>query len=499
MSDQGDNNSSAREGRPEIRFRRLGETAAACKAAFCGPADRPVRAVGTDSRRLAPGDLFVALPGPRYDGHDFVRAALEAGAAAAVVQRDRMKALGDLPQGRLLVVEDSYRALADLASEIRRRFRGPVVAVAGSNGKTSFKEMLAAVLRQRGPVLASPGNYNNRIGVPLTLLGLTSEHWAAVVEAGTNHPGELAFLLRIIRPDYGAITSIGPEHLEFFKGIEGVIEEEGALARALPSEGRLFVCGDCEGLDRLLAWARCPVERAGFGPANEWRVAKAVSTSQGVRFHLEAPAPAFSGEYKLKFLGRAQAVNAAMAVAAGRALGVEARAIRRALASCPPPPGRLVCRERGGLLLLDDTYNANPASMLNALETLAEAGAGRRKVAILGDMAELGSCAPAEHARIGRAAARAGVSALFAVGEMAAVMAQAAREAGAKAFEFDQVEDLVEGAVRLLRPGDAVLVKASRSVGLERIVRRLEEAFGQEGDHAGRRLKNGGTRLWCTI
>jgi UDP-N-acetylmuramoyl-tripeptide--D-alanyl-D-alanine ligase len=431
-----------------------------------------VQRVCTDSRRVKAGDLFFALRGDRFDGHDFLRAVAEQGAAAVVVERGRVPA--NWNGCAMIAVEDTRRALGRLAADYRRGFVLPVVAVGGSNGKTTTKDLVASVLKKRLTTLWSEASFNNDIGVPLTLLRLDKSHQAAVLETGTNHPGELAPLVKMIQPNYGVITSVGREHLEFFGDVAGVAQEEGWLAELLPADGKLFVDGDNEWASQTAARTRAQVVRVGFAAANKWRARGVRLDKQGVRFHVDGPEADFSGEYRIHLLGRHQVVNALFAVAIGMELGLGRADVAQGLAECRPPKMRLELWEVGGVSLLDDTYNANADSMLAALRTLQELPCKGRRVAVLGDMAELGAHSEAAHAETGRQAAELGIAQLFAVGGMAAVMGRAARAAGLnRVFEFADVETAAVAVRSFIKPGDLVLVKASRAMRLERIAELL--------------------------
>lgn len=434
--------------------------------------DGVVRRVCTDTRQVEPGDLFVALAGEQFDGHNFLGEAAARGAVALLVDRARPAANG--PELPTVAVADTRLALGRLAAAYRRRFELEMVAVAGSNGKTTTKELLACLLGARFATLASPASFNNDIGVPHTLLRLEQSHQAAVLEIGTNHPGELAPLIRMTQPRIGVIVSIGREHLEFFGDLDGVAREEGTLAEMLPSAGRLFINGDAPKYETIRERAHCPVVTAGFGAHNLWRVGAARMDGQGTVFEVAAPASALSGEYRVPLVGRHQALNAVLAMAVAAELGLDAAEIRAGLARCAPARMRLQVYEAHGLKVVDDTYNANADSMLAALATLEELPCAGRRVAVLGDMEELGAHAQAAHEEVGRRAAGSGLAALFAVGRWAKTTVQAARAAGlAQARDFDSLE-AAEAAVRgFLKPGDAVLLKASRAARLERLSERL--------------------------
>jgi UDP-N-acetylmuramoyl-tripeptide--D-alanyl-D-alanine ligase len=421
--------------------------------------------------------VFFALRGDKFDGHDFVAEVAAKGAAAVVVERAKLAGLDPrIPPGcAVLAVNEVRAALGRLAAAYRREFSPRMTVVGGSNGKTTTKELLASVLRQRWQTLWSEASFNNDIGVPTTLLRLERSHQAAVLEAGTNHPGELAPLVKMIGPQYGLITTIGREHLEFFGDVAGVAQEEGWLAELLPAEGVLFINGDCPWADALVARARAKVVRVGFGAKNDWRAGKVRLDKNGVTFHVTAPKAEFSGEYRVNLLGRHQVVNALLAVGSGEEHGLGRAEIQRGLAECQPPKRRMQFWEAGGVRVLDDCYNANADSMRAALDTLCELPLQGRRVAVLGDMAELGAAAAAAHEEIGRRAAELKIGQLFAVGANAAFIARAARDAGlTRVIELTDVEAAVRAVKNFLKPGDVVLLKASRSSRLERITESLK-------------------------
>jgi UDP-N-acetylmuramoyl-tripeptide--D-alanyl-D-alanine ligase len=346
--------------------------------------------------------------------------------------------------------------------------------VAGSNEKTTTKELLASVLQQKLITLCSEASFNNDIGVPLTLLRLEESHDAAVLEAGTNHPGELAPLVKMIEPGYGVITCIGREHLEFFGDVAGVAREEGWLAELLPAEGKLFLNGDDQWSRRIAERTQASVVRVGFSDNNDWRARAVRSSRHGVSFQVDGPESGFPGGYRIRLLGRHQVVNALFAVALGAELGLDRTQIARGLAECKAPRMRLELWEFGGVRVLDDTYNANADSVRAALQTLLDLPCTGRRVAVLGDMAELGVHTEPAHEEIGRCAAELGVGQLFAIGKMAPVMARGARDAGLnRVFEFADVETAAPVVKSFVRSGDVLLLKASRVMRLERIAELL--------------------------
>jgi UDP-N-acetylmuramoyl-tripeptide--D-alanyl-D-alanine ligase len=433
--------------------------------------------VSTDSRTLLQGALFVALEGEHFDGHAFLAAAAARGAAGAVVRRGR--ALPDAPMGLgLFAVDDTLRALGALGRFHRRRFALPVGAVGGSNGKTTTKDMAGSILAVGGPALQTEGNLNNEVGVPLTLLRLSAEHRAAVVELGMNAPGEMARLVALAEPEAGLLTTIQPEHLEGLGSLEGVAAAEGELFRGLPSSGTAVV-----NLDEPLV-----VQQAKAAPAR-WltfgRDARAdVRLEQtrafgkdGQEVHLRSDGHTL--KVPLSFVGAHNALNAAAAFALARALGVPADVCATGLAAARPTPRRLnVLVAPGGLTVLDDCYNANPASVEAALNTARELAGPGRVVAVLGDMLELGVGEAEEHSRIAEVAARLAALRAF-LGPRSAAAAPLQEEG--EAARFVEVEALWAWLAPRLRPGDVVLVKGSRGMRMERLVEKLTGAAASAG------------------
>jgi UDP-N-acetylmuramoyl-tripeptide--D-alanyl-D-alanine ligase len=460
-----------------VEARALKFVAAACRAEIkSGDGEALVHHVCTDSRQAKPGDLFLAIRGEKFDGHDFVAEVAAKGAAAVLVDTARAASLAaSMPATCAVLTVDNVRtAFGNLAAAYRRDFSPLVTVVGGSNGKTTTKELIASVLRQKLATLWSEASFNNDIGVPATLLRLEARHQAAVLEAGTNHPGELAPLVRMIQPGLGIITSIGREHLEFFGDEAGVAQEEGWLAELLPLAGKLLLNGDSPWAEVIAARARAKIVRVGVGVNNDWRATKVRLDKNGVTFQVVAPRPEFSGEYRINLLGRHQVVNALLAIGAGEEHGLSRSEIQRGLAECQPPKMRMQYWEAGGVRVLEDCYNANADSTRAALETLCDLPLQGRRVAILGDMAELGAQSDAAHAEMGRRAAELKVGQLFTVGRNSLATAQAAREAGlARVIEFADVEAAVRAVKNFLKPGDVVLLKASRSSRLERIAETL--------------------------
>jgi UDP-N-acetylmuramoyl-tripeptide--D-alanyl-D-alanine ligase len=456
-----------------VEERSLKFVAAACGAEIRrGSPEAVVKNVCTDSRRARADDLFFAIQGEHFDGHEFVQDVAGKKVVAVVLKGQRVPT--QLPDCGVLVVEDTRAALGKFAGAYRRGFELPVVCVCGSNGKTTTKELIASALKQKFSTLWSEASFNNDIGVPLTLLRMEKSHQAAVLEAGTNHPGELGPLVEIIQPQFGVLTNIGREHLEFFGDVAGVVKEEGRLAELLPTGGTLFVNGDSEWTDEMIRRTRAKTVRVGFGQKNDWRAEKVRLDKNGTTFHVTTAKKEFCGEYRVNLLGRHQVANALFAAAVSEELGLARAEIQRGLAECKPPKMRMQFWEAGGIRVLDDAYNANADSMIAALETLSDLPLQGRRVAVLGDMGELGTHSEEAHAEVGRRAAELEIGQLFAVGKMAPVTAKAARNAGlSRVIEFENVESAIKAVKGFLKTGDVVLIKASRSSRLERIAETL--------------------------
>jgi UDP-N-acetylmuramoyl-tripeptide--D-alanyl-D-alanine ligase len=422
--------------------------------------DALVEGNGTDSRSIDPGALFVALVGERADGHDFIAAARARGAGGALVARPHGE---DLPT---VQVADTRRALGALTASWRARFDLGLVGVTGSNGKTTVKEMTASILRQAGPTLATEGNLNNDIGVPLTLARLAAEHRFAVVEMGANHPGEIAGLCALARPAVGVITQCAPAHLEGFGSVEGVARAKGEIVQGLAADGTAVLNADDRfvGLWRELAGQRRVIAFGLEHPAEVW--AEWLPDGDGSRVELATPAGRTA--LRLALPGRHNVMNALAAAAAALALGVDLSAVVRGLAAVRSVKGRLQVRSSGTLRVIDDTYNANPGSVAAALEVLG--GYPGRRWLVLGDMLELGAAAEAYHRQAGARARDSGVERLYAVGPLAAL---AVEGFGSGARHFPDHAALIEALVRDASASATVLVKGSRSMGMERVVRAL--------------------------
>jgi len=445
---------------------------AATRGALVGGPPPALNAVRTDSRSVASGDVFVALKGERFDGHEFLAEAHARGAALAIVSRDVPGTA--MP---LVRVDDTLRALGDLARARRAEFRGPVIAVTGSNGKTTTKDMCAAILAAMGPVLATSGNRNNEIGLPLTLLDLEERHRFAVVEAAMRGPGEIAYLSAIARPDVGVITNVAPAHLGRLGSLERIAEAKGELWTALAPGGRAVYPSD----EPLLAAQAARLDpgallRFGQGADDAARIERCEPKGEAsdVVLRIGGEQVAFS----LPLPGIHNVRNAAAAALAAWAVGATPAAIAAGLAHVRLTEHRSRTERVGGRLIYDDCYNANPHSMDAALRAATVLAGGGRVIAILGDMKELGDEGPALHAEVGKLAAAAGVAVVIGVGPLSAETARAARSSGVPTSHH--VQDADEAAAKVAaeaRAGDVILVKGSRAMALERVVERLHAAW----------------------
>jgi UDP-N-acetylmuramoyl-tripeptide--D-alanyl-D-alanine ligase len=451
------------------------ELSAATAGRWLDPPPATVCGVSTDTRAAAAGALFVALRGERFDGHAFLADAARAGAAAAVVSE--AGAAAGLPR---LLVADTLAALGAVAGHHRRRFDLPVVAVTGSNGKTTTREMVAAILATRGPVLKTEGNLNNEVGLPLTLLGLTAEHQAAVLELGMSHPGEIARLTALARPQVGLVTNAAAAHLAGLGSIDGVADAKAELYLGLPEGGVAVANADDP---RMLRRAQASGRRLLTFAAGRQRRGDVVvlevlaQDATGLRFLLGVGQREL--EVTLPLVGAHNALNAAAAACAAIALGCSDREIVRGLAAVRPVGRRLrLERLASGALLVDDCYNANPLSMRAALATLADLARaeGGRPLAALGDMLELGAEEAALHREVGAAAAAAGLARLLAFGPRSLETVAGAVAAGLppeRSFHTEDLAALAAATRAALSAGDVLLVKGSRGMKLERLVEAL--------------------------
>ncbi|HXV20590.1 MAG TPA: UDP-N-acetylmuramoyl-tripeptide--D-alanyl-D-alanine ligase [Desulfuromonadales bacterium] len=431
-----------------------------------------VTGISTDSRSVSPGELFVPLRGEKFDGHDFLTQAVRRGAAACLSE----DVIAGFPVP-VIQVANTLQALGDLAAAIRRDFSGPVVAVTGSSGKTTTKEMLAAILSGTAPGLKTEGNFNNLVGLPLTLFRLAPEHRWAVLEMGMSARGEIARLAEIALPEVGIITNVGPAHLETLHGLDGVARAKGELFAALKAGGTAVINADDERVAQLPVANGVRRLHYGFSASAEIRAEEVAVAGAAVSFRLFLP----EGDWPvtLAVAGRHNVYNALAAAAAAVALAVPATAIVRGLQTFRGGHGRMELVDLGnGTLLIEDTYNANPLSVRAALTALDEMGGNGRRIAVLGDMLELGAEAAELHRQIGAEAAQR-CDFLILLGAMAGETAAGARQQGMPADRVQIVSSHAEAADRLrslLRPGDRLLVKGSRGMRMEKVGAALRDS-----------------------
>ena len=430
-----------------------------------------VTAVCTDSRKLTPGCLFLPWVGEKFDGHNFIDAALDAGAAGCLCAR--------LPQDIrpdkfYIKVDDTRLALRDLASAYRDQFAIPFVQVTGSVGKTTTKEMIASVLGAKLNTLKTPENFNNDIGTPLTIFGLAPEHEAAVIETGMNHFGEIEYLGALVRPDVAVISNVGDAHIEFLGSRQGILQAKCEIFTHLKEGGLAVLNGD----DPLLNTVELPFRTVRCGQSEYCQVRVTEITDHGVEgitctvvtekdtYHLTIHSP---GEY--------MAYSASIAVAVGEELGLSREEIVQGVAAYVPTGSRMrVLRFDENRLVLDDCYNANPQSVTAALEILAKT-ACERTVAVLGDMGELGAMSNQAHYNIGALAAMLGIDLVIAVGHLAEKIADGTEFGGGEVYHFMTREDAVREVCAQLTPGTAMLVKASHAMHFEKLVEELQKAY----------------------
>lgn len=428
-----------------------------------------VTGISTDSRTVQAGELFVPLRGEKFDGHDFLAQAVRRGAAACLSE----EVIAGFPVP-VIQVTDTLRALGDLAAACRSEFAGPVTAVTGSSGKTTTKEMLAAILSETAPGLKTEGNFNNLVGLPLTLFRLLPKHRWAVLEMGMSARGEIARLAEIAQPSIGVITNVGPAHLETLHGLDGVARAKGELFAALPAGGTAVINADDERVVQIPVANGARRLFYGFSPQAEVRAEAVAVTGASVSFRLILPTGAWP--VQLAVAGRHNVSNALAAAAAAAALAIPAEIIVKGLESFRGGRGRMEVIELGnGAVLIEDTYNANPLSVGAALMALDEMGVAGRRIAVLGDMLELGAEAASLHRQVGAEASQR-CDFLFLLGAMATETAAGARQQGMAANRIQIVASHDEAAERLralLQPGDRLLVKGSRGMQMEKVAAAL--------------------------
>ncbi len=422
--------------------------------------------ISTDSRTLKRGELFVALRGENFDGHTFVESVAKAGAAGAIVESNWK---GEVPANFALIrAEDTLQAYQELAANYRRSLSVKVVAITGSNGKTSTKDFAAAVLAHRFRVTKTEANFNNHVGLPRTILEATSQDEVAVWEIGMNHPGEVAALAKLAAPDVAIITNIGVAHIEFMGSREAIATEKGALVEAVDAQGTVILNADDRFTRSIAARTRAKVILAGT-TAGTIRASEISQSGSGTDFTILEGAHRCRAQLPVPGLHMVQ--NALLAVAAGRVFGLSLEDCAAGLVAAPLTKARLQIKEIHGVQFIDDSYNANPESMKAALRTLVELDADGKRIAVLGEMRELGSESDRGHREVGETAGILGVDCLIAIGGVAAAIASAAERAGLRnSRAVSSTTEAAELLGEIAEPGDLVLIKGSRSARTEQVI-----------------------------
>ena len=436
-----------------------------------------VEKISTDSRTLKRGDLFVALRGEHFDGHKFVEAAAKAGAAGAIVDLDWK---GTVPQDFAVIrASDTLLAYQNLAANYRKSLPLRVLAITGSNGKTSTKDFAAAVLGRKFRVTKTEGNFNNHVGLPRTMLEATSDDEIAVWEIGMNHPGEIAALAKLAAPDAAIITNIGIAHIEFMGSREAIAAEKGALAEAVAPQGTVILNADDLFNKGIAERTRAKVVFAGT-TAGTIHASEITQSANGSDFTILEGAHRCRAQLPVPGLHMVQ--NAMLAVAAGRVFGLSLEESAAGLASAPLTKARLQIKQVRGVQFIDDSYNANPDSMKAALRTLVELDADGKRIAVLGEMLELGEESEAGHREVGETAAALGVDHLIAIGNVAGAIAEAAERAGLeKSRAVGSTSEAAELLAEIAVPGDLVLIKGSRVARTELVIEEFAKHQPAEG------------------
>lgn len=442
---------------------------ATCGKLVCGDAedDIDLAKVSTDSRSIGKGQFFIALKGPNFDGADFLNEVFDKGAAGAIVTR--RAGLRPVPGKILIQVADTTKALQHMARHHRMKFKVPIIAVTGSSGKTTVKEMIWSVLSARYNVLKNEGTKNNHIGVPQTLLKLDGSHDMAVLELGTNHRGEIRLLSKISHPTVAVITVIGPSHLEYLKDLEGVFRAKAEIVEHMEEDGMLIVNGDDEFLARMRN-TRFPVVRFGFNAANDFRATSLSIERDRISFLLDG-----KSRYELRLIGSHNVYNALAAIAVGSSFGISEKVMKKALLRHRPSHLRLNLTNIKGVDVINDSYNSNPLSMRFALEALKIYPARERWV-VSGDMLELGKKAKHFHETLGSLVAQSGASGLLTYGKHSRYTSLWAKRAGMPrdnvwhCSSHDQIAGILK---KIAKKGDVILIKGSRGMKMEKVVEKL--------------------------
>ena len=447
---------------------QIAELAAATVSS--GDGNAPIEKISTDSRTIKRGELFVALRGENFNGHNFIESVAKTGAAGAIVDLNWKGEI--LANFAVIRVEDTLRAYQNLAANYRKSLSLKVLAITGSNGKTSTKDFAAAVLAHRFRVTKTQGNFNNHVGLPRTMLEATSQDEVAVWEIGMNHPGEVAMLAKLAAPDAAIITNIGVAHIEFMGSREAIAGEKGALAQAVAPDGTVILNADDPFSKKIAVGTRAKVVFAGTTKGTI-RASEITQSATGTDFTILEGAHRCRAQLPVPGLHMVQ--NALLAVAAGRMFGLSLEDCAAGLAAAPLTKARLQIKRIRGVQFIDDSYNANPESMKAALHTLVELDADGKRIAVLGEMRELGEESARGHREVGETAAELGVDQLIAIGDMAAVIAEAARNAGLQNTSIARsTSEAAELLGEIAASGDLVLVKGSRAARTERVIEAFE-------------------------
>jgi UDP-N-acetylmuramoyl-tripeptide--D-alanyl-D-alanine ligase len=432
------------------------------------------RNVSIDSRTIKNKELFIAIVGERFDGHDYVSAAFASGAMGAIVNKHWIDEKEDLPRSPLIVVEDTLLALQELAKYYRSKFPIPLIAVTGSNGKTTTKEMIASILSTTFCVLKSEGNFNNHLGVPLTLLRLNSQHQMIVLEMGMNHFGEIARLCEIATPEIGVITTVAAAHLEFFHNIQEIAMAKSELIQSLPEDGVAFLNADNEYVMGTRHLTKAAIQTFAVRHAANHKVKNYITKENGgFRVTLED-----GFEFELNIIGKHNIHNALGAISVARLFNISAEKIAKQLANFSSTTMRMQRIQSNGIEIINDAYNSNPDSASVALETLREIPTDHRKIVVLGDMLELGEDSERLHYEIGEKVADLEFDQLITVGKQAKNIVHGAKDNGMSSqntISCEKNKEAIEYLKSEIKPGDMILIKGSRGMKMEEIVEKLME------------------------
>lgn len=439
-----------------------------------GSPEEMLTGLSTDTRRINSGELFVAIKGGNFDGHSFILDAVAKGAGCVLVQEGGItNANFKLPDKSFISVNDSIKALGDIGNFHRSRFNIPIIGITGSNGKTTTKEMINAILSKKFNTLKNFGTENNNIGVPLTLMRLNGNHNIAILEMGTNHLGEIRRLSEIARPTMAVITNIGPAHLEYLEDVDTVLKAKLEIIEYMEKDGKIVLNADDESLRTLKTNPKAVW--FGFNKEADFYADKINLEPLGIDFRLNG-----KWDISLGVLGRHNVYNALAAIACGLNFGVPIDDIKDALKEFKVPNMRMEVKRFGDIKIINDTYNANPQSMKQAIEALRDMITEGRKVLVLGDMLELGTFSGRFHHLVGRQAAESGIDLIVAVGKLAEHIAEGAQEAGMSQSKIklcSVTKEACEKVAKFIKKGDTILVKGSRAMKMEGIVSELELQF----------------------